>query len=537
MPRLALRLLFERKCAFQNNGKDKLGKTFIKKTQKFLSQYDRKVLMKYKDYFIPNTEEILVPPYLKYLFYKAKHPELTHYYILGFKITKIDKFAKLHAHIGYTHNDLRQENQQLKDLCRENQQLKEALRYAEKRIQQTLADLPHVLRNFQLAQAYHGETFEGYRGKYYGRDIVLAASGPSVKYEKKYKMLKIVCYGAGTVFEHTKKRFDTQRIKIVAVLDKNAGEPYAISGRKGVTVSPESIQNIAFDYVLICSVKYAWEMIQNTLSYGVNTAKIVVCCENPSDYPTKTSSIRDKFDEYNNNRDILSRLFVDGVSSYYIVRGTMAEKRELFPQSFASNAKYDYVRYSTLNLISQTIRQSDVDGDVAELGVYRGDFASYINECFPQKKLYLFDTFEGFDLRDFNYDTENHYLNQERLSLDFGYLPPENLKETSVDFVLSRMPFKDNVIVKQGYFPETAKDIDEHIKFAFVSIDADLYLPTYEGLKFFYSRLNKGGYIMVHDYGDSIFAVKKAVDDFYEETGIVFVPLCDVAGSIVIVKS
>lgn len=28
----------------------------------------------------------------------------------------------------------------------------------------------------------------------------------------------------------------------------------------------------------------------------------------------------------------------------------------------------------------------------------------------------------------------------------------------------------------------------------------DLYLPTYEGLKFFWENLNNGGYIFVHDF-------------------------------------
>ena len=37
---------------------------------------------------------------------------------------------------------------------------------------------------------------------------------------------------------------------------------------------------------------------------------------------------------------------------------------------------------------------------VAEGGVFRGDFAKYINKVFPDSKLYLFDTFEGFDSRD-----------------------------------------------------------------------------------------------------------------------------------------
>lgn len=36
---------------------------------------------------------------------------------------------------------------------------------------------------------------------------------------------------------------------------------------------------------------------------------------------------------------------------------------------------------------------------VAEGGVFQGMFAAEINRYFPKNKLYLFDTFEGFDKR------------------------------------------------------------------------------------------------------------------------------------------
>ena len=46
------------------------------------------------------------------------------------------------------------------------------------------------------------------------------------------------------------------------------------------------------------------------------------------------------------------------------------------------------------------MRKRNVPGNVAEVGVFRGEFAQYINEVFPQKKLYLFDTFDGFDAKE-----------------------------------------------------------------------------------------------------------------------------------------
>ena len=54
----------------------------------------------------------------------------------------------------------------------------------------------------------------------------------------------------------------------------------------------------------------------------------------------------------------------------------------------------DYVRLATLELLCR--RLESVPGAAAELGVYRGFFAKCINQLNPKRKLYLFDSFEGF---------------------------------------------------------------------------------------------------------------------------------------------
>lgn len=46
------------------------------------------------------------------------------------------------------------------------------------------------------------------------------------------------------------------------------------------------------------------------------------------------------------------------------------------------------------------IKEYDKDAEVAEAGVFQGDFARYINLYFADRRLHLFDTFEGFDLKD-----------------------------------------------------------------------------------------------------------------------------------------
>jgi len=91
------------------------------------------------------------------------------------------------------------------------------------------------------------------------------------------------------------------------------------------------------------------------------------------------------------------------------------------------------------------------------------------------------------------------------------------------------------VKIKKGYFPETF-DLENEV-FAFVSIDADLYDPIKSGLEIFYPRLSKGGYIMVHDYNNIVYGgAMRAVQEYCDKNLISYVPIPDVAGSIIITK-
>lgn len=185
---------------------------------------------------------------------------------------------------------------------------------------------------------------------------------------------------------------------------------------------------------------------------------------------------------------------------------------------------FDYIRISTLELISFEINKKNLRGNVAELGVYKGKFARHINLYFKERNLYLFDTFEGFDKRDVSKEINEGFSSG---SQDFT--------NTSVASVLRIMPFPEKCIPVQGFFPESAKNINE--QFVFVSIDADLYEPVYEGLKFFYKNLVNGGCIFVHDFNNDYYkGARKAVERFCGEENICFTPIPDAAGTAIITK-
>lgn len=198
----------------------------------------------------------------------------------------------------------------------------------------------------------------------------------------------------------------------------------------------------------------------------------------------------------------------------------LQRKRKIHLPKYAG----DYVRNSSLELIAHEISSRGISGSVAELGVYRGDFAKIINELFPDRKLYLLDTFEGFDRRDVSADNAQAYSSGKQ---DFS--------RTSIELVLKKMRSPEQCVIKKGRFPGSAGDVDD--SFAFVSIDADLYTPVYEGLRFFYPRLVRGGYIFVHDYNnDEYKGARTAVQQFCSEQNIAYFPLTDACGSAIIAK-
>jgi len=178
----------------------------------------------------------------------------------------------------------------------------------------------------------------------------------------------------------------------------------------------------------------------------------------------------------------------------------------------------DYVRLATLELICR--RLETVPGAAAELGVYRGFFARSINRLLPERKLYLFDSFEGF--------RENAGASE---SFQAAHA------NTGIEKVLAIMPNPENIIVKPGFFPESLNGLEE--RFCLASLDVDFEETTLEGLRYFWPRLNKGGCLLLHDWGSpKLPGVARALCCYEQELGepIPSVPLCDVGGTLVLCK-
>lgn len=185
------------------------------------------------------------------------------------------------------------------------------------------------------------------------------------------------------------------------------------------------------------------------------------------------------------------------------------------PEGYLSN---DYVRLATLELLCR--RLEGIPGAAAELGVYRGSFARCISLLLPDRKLYLFDSFEGF--------AEDACAS--------GAFQAAHANVT-IEQVMASMPHPENITLKPGFFPESLKGLEE--RFCLVSLDVDFCRTTLDGLRYFWPRLEKGGYLLLHDWGSpSLPGVAAALAEYEQEIGcsIPAVPLCDVGGTIVLCK-
>ena len=155
----------------------------------------------------------------------------------------------------------------------------------------------------------------------------------------------------------------------------------------------------------------------------------------------------------------------------------------------------NYTLYSSLKATK------NLQGDIAEVGVYKGGTARLICEIKGDKNLYLFDTFEGLP-----------ETNDNDLFVQKGWL-----HDTSLESVKNYLSDFKNIHFLKGVFPETAGQISDK-KFSFIHLDTNLYQSTLDALEFFWPRMVIGGRIVSHDYNaSSMPGVKKAFMEFFRD--------------------
>jgi O-methyltransferase len=147
---------------------------------------------------------------------------------------------------------------------------------------------------------------------------------------------------------------------------------------------------------------------------------------------------------------------------------------------------------------SAVLATAKLQGDIAEVGVFRGGTARVICEAKGDRELHLFDTFEGLpepDAIDSAFQKGQYACSLENVR---GYL--------------SEFP---GVHFYKGYFPGTGEAARDRV-FSCVHLDVDLYSSTLQAIDFFYPRMAAGGIMISHDYV-AFPGVRQAFDEFFSD--------------------
>ncbi len=177
------------------------------------------------------------------------------------------------------------------------------------------------------------------------------------------------------------------------------------------------------------------------------------------------------------------------------------------------------------------LKTLEVPGDIAELGVFRGQglmtWANFLESyCISDrtKIVYGFDNWKGF----VSISREDGADIDELQKFEGGFSPEayyDELKDAIKIFDSDRfIPWKDRVKLVEGNIMETVpKFVDENpgVRFSLIHFDCDLYEPTKTALEYFWPRLSKGGICLFDEYAIKDWPGEtKAVDEFFADKDV-----------------
>lgn len=214
---------------------------------------------------------------------------------------------------------------------------------------------------------------------------------------------------------------------------------------------------------------------------------------------------------------------------------------------------YNYLKPGRFDSLFNFIKENHekIDGDIVEAGVFRGSsliaIAMYLKQIGSDKKIYGFDSFEGFppvydakdDLSEYERMSEKGMITEMHVNsvrqnlqwkdaLSFKKLDKDisssgSFSDTSLELLKKKIELVglDNIVLVDGVFSETMnKDVGIE-KIMAVVVDCDLYQSYLDTFNFIWPILEKGGFIHLDEYYSLKFpGAKLATDEFFKDKDV-----------------
>jgi O-methyltransferase len=246
-----------------------------------------------------------------------------------------------------------------------------------------------------------------------------------------------------------------------------------------------------------------------------------ICNTPKSDIPDKIAILRLDTDWYESTKFELENFYnhvseggiviVDDYGHWQGAKRAVDEFLQKHPHIILKKIDYTGVYFvkpfeTRENMISAIIPKNGIYG---EIGVFKGEFAKWINDCLKPNKFYLYDIFEGITCSG---NADGNYVVNADISVEF-----ENLKRWAPPNVIF---FKGDSSTNISIMPDNYFDM--------IYIDGD---HSYEGVKrdinVAFKKVKPDGFIMGHDYEMNMkkaqhfysFGVDRAVNEFCQQSG------------------
>ena len=171
------------------------------------------------------------------------------------------------------------------------------------------------------------------------------------------------------------------------------------------------------------------------------------------------------------------------------------------------------------------VTKSNIQGDIVECGVWRGGSSMLMAKTLSffgdnNRKIYLYDTFVGMpkpDERDVKIRTNTSGTDIWEEKQKTGGWAVAGEDEVRKNLENTTYP-KENFVFVKGKVEETIPGVKPQ-KISILRLDTDWFSSTYHELTHLYPLLNKGGILIIDDYG-SWSGSKEATDKYFSENNI-----------------